>query len=196
MSEWTSPMTLPDHCAADLWQRPDLARKGLLAAGGTFRQAAKTAPRRGARIAELSQKKISTGMGARFVRVDDDRELLLPPDTRQSVPQDPLVDFITDGVEELDVRAARVNQRGTGDEQYPPAMTLGVAGLVLCARNVFELGDRAEDLRVRCGSCARTRNLTTTGIARSGATMKLIAARRKRPLDFSEIFHPNLPLGG
>jgi VPDSG-CTERM motif len=137
-------MTLPDHCAADLSQRPDLARKGLLAAGGTFRQAAKTAPRRGARIAELSQKKISTGMGARFVRVDDDRELLLPPDMRQSVPQDPLVDFIMDGVEELDVRAARVNQRGTGDEQYPPAMTLGVAGLVLCARNVFELGDRGD----------------------------------------------------
>ena len=75
-------------------------------------------------------------MGARFVRVDHDTELLLPPDMRQWVPKDDLVHFIMDAVEELDLRAARVNQRGTGEEQYPPAMMLGL--LVYCyASGVF-----------------------------------------------------------
>ena len=75
-------------------------------------------------------------MGARFVRVDHDTQFLLPPDMRQWVPKDHLVHFIMDAVEELDVRAARVNQRGTGDEQYPPAMMLGL--LVYCyASGVF-----------------------------------------------------------
>ena len=75
-------------------------------------------------------------MGARFVRVDHDTEFLLPPDMREWVPKDHLVHFIMDAVEELEVRAARVNQRGTGDEQYPPAMMLGL--LVYCyASGVF-----------------------------------------------------------
>lgn len=75
-------------------------------------------------------------MGARFVRVDHDTELLLPPDMRQWVPKDDLVHLIMDAVEELDLRAARVNQRGTGEEQYPPAMMLGL--LVYCyASGVF-----------------------------------------------------------
>ena len=75
-------------------------------------------------------------MGARFVRVDHDTELLLPPDMREWVPKDHLVHFLMDAVEELDLRAARVNQRGTGDEQYPPAMMLGL--LVYCyASGVF-----------------------------------------------------------
>ena len=38
-------------------------------------------------------------MGARFVRVDHDTQLLLPPDMRQWVPKDHLVHFIMDGVE-------------------------------------------------------------------------------------------------
>ena len=41
-----------------------------------------------------------------------------------------------DAVEEWEVRAARVKQRGTGEEQYPPAMMLGL--LVYCsASEVF-----------------------------------------------------------
>ena len=56
---------------------------------------------------------------------------------RQWVPKDDLVHFIMDAVEELDLRAARVNQRGTGEEQYPPAMMLGL--LVYCyASRVIE----------------------------------------------------------
>jgi transposase len=65
-------------------------------------------------------------MAARFVLVDHDTPLLLPPDLRQWVPADHLVHFVMDAVGELDVRAAKVNERGTGDAQYPPRMMLGL----------------------------------------------------------------------
>jgi transposase len=60
------------------------------------------------------------------VNVDHDTPLLLPPDIRQWVPKKHLVHFIMDAVAELDLRQARVNERGTGDEQYPPATMLGL----------------------------------------------------------------------
>jgi len=65
-------------------------------------------------------------MAARFVNIDHDTPLLLPPDLRDWVAADHLVHFIMDAVGQLDVRAARVNERGTGDAQYPPAMMLGL----------------------------------------------------------------------
>lgn len=65
-------------------------------------------------------------MPARFVNVDHDTPLLLPPNLREWVPQGHLVHFIMDAVGELDVRPARVNERGSGDAQYPPAMMLGL----------------------------------------------------------------------
>jgi len=65
-------------------------------------------------------------MAARFVNIDHDTPLLLPPDLRQWVPADHLVHFIMDAVGELDLRVARVNERGTGEAQYPPAMMLGL----------------------------------------------------------------------
>jgi transposase len=65
-------------------------------------------------------------MAARFVNVDHDTPLLLPPDLRQWVPQKHLVHFVMDAVAELDLRQAQVNERGTGDAQYPPAMMLGL----------------------------------------------------------------------
>jgi transposase len=65
-------------------------------------------------------------MPARFVNIDHDTPLLLPPDLRQWVPRDHLVHFIMDAVGELDLRGARVNERGTGDEQYPPRLLLGL----------------------------------------------------------------------
>ena len=55
-----------------------------------------------------------------------DTPLLLPPDLRDWVPANHLVHFIMDAVGLLDLRAARVNDRGTGDAQYPPAMMLGL----------------------------------------------------------------------
>lgn len=58
--------------------------------------------------------------------VDHDTPLLLPPDLRQWVPADHLVHLLMDAVGELDLSAARVNERGTGDAQYPPRMMLGL----------------------------------------------------------------------
>jgi transposase len=65
-------------------------------------------------------------MAARFVNIDHDTPLLLPPDLRQWVPAGHLVHFLMDAVGELDLGAARVNERGTGDAQYPPRMLLGL----------------------------------------------------------------------
>ena len=65
-------------------------------------------------------------MPARFVNVDHDTPLLLPPDLRQWVPAGHLVHFIMDAVAELDLGLARVNERGTGDAQYPPRLLLGL----------------------------------------------------------------------
>ena len=56
-------------------------------------------------------------MPARFVNIDHDTPLLLPPDLRDWIPRDHPVHFIMDAVGELDLRGARVNERGTGDEQ-------------------------------------------------------------------------------
>ena len=65
-------------------------------------------------------------MPARFVNVDHDTPLLLPPDLRAWVPPEHLVHFLMDAVGELDLHGARVNERGTGDAQYPPRLLLGL----------------------------------------------------------------------
>ena len=65
-------------------------------------------------------------MAARLVSIDHDTPLLLPPDLREGVPAGHLVHFILDAVGALDLRSARVNERGTGDEQYPPGMMLAL----------------------------------------------------------------------
>ena len=70
-------------------------------------------------------------MAARFISIDHDTPLLLPPDLRDWVPENHLVHFIMDAVGLLDLREARVNHRGTGDAQYPPAM---MPGLLICCR--------------------------------------------------------------
>ena len=52
--------------------------------------------------------------------------MLLPPDLRDWVAADHLVHFVIDAMESVDTRLAVVNQRGTGSEQYPPAMLLAL----------------------------------------------------------------------
>jgi transposase len=69
-------------------------------------------------------------MPARFVCVDHDTPLLLPPDLRDWVAPDHMVHFVMDAVDALDLGKAKVNHRGTGDAQYPPSMMLGL--LVYC----------------------------------------------------------------
>jgi len=65
-------------------------------------------------------------MAARYLVIDHDTPLLLPPSLRDWLPEDHLVHVIMDAVEELDLSRARVNQRGSGDAQYPPGMLLGL----------------------------------------------------------------------
>ncbi len=63
-------------------------------------------------------------MATRFVSVDRNTPLLLPPDLRDRVPADHLAHFVIDAVEAIDLREVRLNTRGTGSEQYPPTMLL------------------------------------------------------------------------
>jgi len=65
-------------------------------------------------------------MAARFVTVDHETPLLLPPNLRDWVPEDHLVHFVMEAVSLLDLSSARVNERGSGSAQYPPAMLLGL----------------------------------------------------------------------
>ena len=69
-------------------------------------------------------------MSARFVNIDHDSPMLLPPDLRDWVTSDHMVHFIIDAVKALDLSLARINSRGTGHAQYPPAMMLGL--LIYC----------------------------------------------------------------
>jgi len=65
-------------------------------------------------------------MSPRFVNIDRDTPLLLPPNLRDWVPADHLVHFILDAVDVLDLRRIKVNTRGTGSEQYPPHLLLAL----------------------------------------------------------------------
>ena len=65
-------------------------------------------------------------MSAKFVNVDRDTPYILPPDMREWVPKDHLVHFILDAVDQLDLRTAQVNERGSGAAQYPPGMMLAL----------------------------------------------------------------------
>ena len=59
------------------------------------------------------------GRATRFVDIDRDTAMLLPPDLRDGVPANHLVHFLIDAVEKLDLRQIKVNTRGTGD--FTPA---------------------------------------------------------------------------
>jgi transposase len=72
-------------------------------------------------------------MGARFVDVDRETPMLLPPDLRDWVPEDDLVHFIIEAVQRLALDDFQVNHRGTGDRQFPPHMMLAL--LIYCYAN-------------------------------------------------------------
>src|SRR6266478_8660929 len=69
-------------------------------------------------------------MAARFVNLDRQTPMFLPCDLREWVPEDHIVHFILDAVEQIPSAQFRVNERGTGDEQYPPTMMLAL--LIYC----------------------------------------------------------------
>jgi transposase len=61
-------------------------------------------------------------MSARFVYVDRNTPLLFPEDLREWLPENHLVHFIVEAVEGLDMSGFKVNETGSGSEQYPSAM--------------------------------------------------------------------------
>jgi len=69
-------------------------------------------------------------MAAKFVHIDHDTPLLLPPDLRDWIAKDHMVHFVRDAVDALDLSAAKINERGTGSAQYPPATMLAL--LIYC----------------------------------------------------------------
>lgn len=72
----------------------------------------------------------------RFKTWSHEQTLLLPPDLRDWVPEDHLVNFVIEAVDGIDLSLFRVNDRGTGSEQYHPAMMLSL--LIFCyASGIF-----------------------------------------------------------
>jgi transposase len=69
-------------------------------------------------------------MSTRFIPIDRDTPMLLPPDLREWLPENHLVHFILEVVETLPLVGFQVNVRGTGSAQYPPSMLLSL--LIYC----------------------------------------------------------------
>ena len=95
-------------------------------------------------------------MAARFVTIDYDTPLILPPNLRDWVPVNHMAHFILDVVEELDLRQVRVNERGTGSEQYPPRMLLALllycyATGVFSSRRIEQASWDSVPVRLICG---------------------------------------------
>lgn len=75
-------------------------------------------------------------MATRLLSIDRNTAYLLPPDVRDWVPENDLCHFLVDALEALDLSAARLNERGSGSEQYPPSMMLLL--LIYCyAQGIF-----------------------------------------------------------
>lgn len=72
----------------------------------------------------------------RFITVDRETRMLLPPDLRDWVQEDDLAHFILEAVNGVNLSLARTNANGSGSAQYPPAMMLAV--LIYCyATGIF-----------------------------------------------------------
>ncbi|NIO43656.1 MAG: IS5/IS1182 family transposase, partial [Burkholderiales bacterium] len=69
-------------------------------------------------------------MATRFVNIDRDTPMLLPPDLRDWVPEDDMVHFVIEAVAGMNLPTLKVNRRGSGSEQYPPKMMLQL--LIYC----------------------------------------------------------------
>jgi transposase len=65
-------------------------------------------------------------MATKYVNVDRQTPMLLPPDVREWVADNELAHFVLEAVEATSQTGARVNLRGTGDAQYPPGLMLAL----------------------------------------------------------------------
>jgi transposase len=78
-------------------------------------------------------------VAARFINLDRQTPMFLPCDLREWVPEDHIVHFILDAVEQIPTAQFQVNDRGTGSEQYPPTMMLA---LLICCYATGRFGSR------------------------------------------------------
>ena len=69
-------------------------------------------------------------MSVRLKNIDRDTPMLMPVDMRDWLPENHMVHFILDAVRTLTLRGFKVNERGSGSEQFPPSMMLAL--LVYC----------------------------------------------------------------
>jgi transposase len=95
-------------------------------------------------------------MAARFVNIDYDTPLFLPPNLRDWVPAGHLAHFILEAVAEMDLRQVQVNERGSGCPQYPPRMLLAVllycyATGVFSSRRIEQATHDSVPVRMMCG---------------------------------------------
>jgi len=91
-------------------------------------------------------------MAQRFKNIDRNTPMLLPPDLRDWVAEDDLVHFVIEAVERLPLTRFAVNEKGCGDEQYPPHLLLAL--IIYCYANGIFSSRRIEratyrDLAVR-----------------------------------------------
>jgi|SRR5580704_3499788 transposase len=95
-------------------------------------------------------------MAARFVTVDYDTPLFLPPNLRDWVPAGHLAHFVLESIAEMDLRQIRVNERGSGCPQYPPRMLLALlvysyATGVFSSRRIEQATYDSVPVRMMCG---------------------------------------------
>ena len=65
-------------------------------------------------------------MSERFVIVDRDTPMLLPPSLQDWLPEGHLAHFVVETVALLPLHGFQVNTRGTGSAQMPPSMMLSL----------------------------------------------------------------------
>ena len=69
---------------------------------------------------------IKREMAERFVVVDRQTPMCLPPDLREWVAENDLARLILEAVEQTDLSVAVTNVQGSGSLQYPPGMMLAL----------------------------------------------------------------------
>jgi transposase len=95
-------------------------------------------------------------MAARFVNIDYDTPLILPPNLRDWVAADHLAHFILEAVEGMDLSRVKVNDRGTGSKQFPPHMLLSLmlycyATGIFSSRRMEQASYDSVPVRMICG---------------------------------------------
>jgi len=84
-------------------------------------------------------------MSERFVNIDRETPMLFPVDMRDWLPEDHLVYFIIEAIEQIGAAGFKVNRRCCRCEQYPPDMMLALLVYSYVYREVRLKDDRGGD---------------------------------------------------